>query len=150
MACRHCGSSSAIPRAVLEIVGRLMCELAVWVLPDGEGSHIFCVACDNAKDDLFTHSALAAQEALKSEGEALPITTVSASLGKRAQLYHSTLVAAIRTVDKGSNIERHYFDVATVTGGPMNGLKRIGIGSNKKQRERACNAALAIASMRER
>ena len=47
-------------------------KLSIFQLPDGLGSHLFSVACDDAKTALLQYATKAAQEALESIGGMLP------------------------------------------------------------------------------
>ena len=124
-------------------------KLSIFKLPDGLGSHLFSVACDDAKTALFQYATKAAQEALESIGGMLPIKVTSGSLGSKATSFSPVLIEAIRRADDGSNVDRHAFDLVEVTKGSMMGLQAVGIGSNKERRERACRVALAIAATKD-
>lgn len=68
----------------------------------------------------------------------------SASFGSRAHQVPKELLEALLQADP-RNRERHCFDVAVVTVGPVKGLQVVGIGSNTMKRERAVKAALVLA-----
>ena len=125
-----------------------MSHVRAFLVSDGAGGKIVGVACDNPKDEAFQIASKAAQFALGFFGVAqLPLQIVQGSFGTRKDVIPKEMLSALLAADT-QNVQRHYFDMALVTAGPLKGLRAVGIGSNTEKRERACKVALVVAAVK--
>ena len=125
-----------------------MSHVKAFLVSDGAGGKIVGVACDNPKDEAFQIASKAAQFALGFFGVAqLPLQIVQGSFGTRKHVVPEEMLSALLAAD-AQNMQRHCFDVALVTAGPLKGLRAVGIGSNTEKRERACKVALVVAAVK--
>ena len=118
--------------------------MSAWLVPCGDANQkIVAVACDDPKSEVFRNASRKAQCVLgRHVQDALDVQ--DASFGGCAHKVPKELLEALLQADP-RNRERHCFDVAVVTVGPVRGLQVVGIGSNTMKRERAVKAALVLA-----
>ena len=122
--------------------------MSAWLVPCGDANQqIVAVACDDPKSEVFSKASRKAQCVLGRHVKDV-LNIQSASFGTRAHTVPKELLEGLLQADP-RNRERHCFDVAVVTVGPVKGLTVVGIGSNTMKRERAVKAAIVLA-VRER
>ena len=114
--------------------------LPAWLVPDGP-SYIVALGCDDPK---YLQDASRACAAL----EIGTFEVKDASFGSRAWKVPKPMLDALLEVDERNRHVRRFFDVVSVTAGPLKGLRAVGLGSNTLKRERACKAALVVAAMK--
>ena len=114
--------------------------LPAWLVPDGP-SYIVALGCDDPK---YLQDASRACDAL----EIGTFEVKDASFGSRAWKVPKPMLDALLQVDERNRHVRRFFDVVSVTAGPLKGLRAVGLGSTTLKRERACKAALVVAAMK--
>lgn len=123
----------------------------VYTFSDVDRRELLGIVCDDDREIAFQSATLWAQEALGSAGAALPVERVQGFLDRTGDwIPDPGLFNALQAVDRlhSGGPQWRLFTLATVTSGPLQGLRAIGIGSNQKKLIRASNLALAITAAR--
>ena len=115
-------------------------EIPVFVLSDGLFD-FWAVGLDSVHDATqkaksFVGNASGLQGNLEEH-----LVVMAGSLGSKASLFPSDIITSLRTMDGGSSVARHHFDLVYLANKP--GATVIGVGSNIKKRRSAVMLALA-------